>query len=185
MINKKVSTTIGIVIILATAAVLFGGVFGWGYSKNSRTQTSDWKTYTSNQFGISFSYPKSMGKITENQIGYNGYDLSFTTPESGGHYNRGWVYIRKATTNESRFLSSQKTIESNNSITFYVTDLIVKGNWLERVYAFRNKDNDIVLVWFETDQEAGFNELNNQKKIEQVIEYQDFIKMLSTFKFTK
>ena len=31
MQNQKVSTLTGIVIILATAVVLFGGVFGWGY----------------------------------------------------------------------------------------------------------------------------------------------------------
>ena len=72
---KHISTITGIVIILATAAVLFGGVFRWEYlvnpkiqetsyhnqtnsnTQNSNSQTAEWKTYTSDEYGISFKYP--------------------------------------------------------------------------------------------------------------------------------
>jgi len=56
---KKVSTLVGIIIIVAVAVVAFGGVFAYQYftAKTPTDQTAGWKTYTDNQKGFSLKYP--------------------------------------------------------------------------------------------------------------------------------
>ncbi|MCX6718687.1 MAG: hypothetical protein NTY81_03770 [Candidatus Staskawiczbacteria bacterium] len=75
--QKGISTLVGIIIIIAIAIILFGGVFAWQYfatfatkaQQNSKffgssqktnqiqTQTAGWKTYTNSQYGFSIKYP--------------------------------------------------------------------------------------------------------------------------------
>ncbi len=78
--NEKISTLTGVLIILAAAVVLFGGVFGWQYYtnpnfkivnpsqiQNSKSETTDsssktsatedWKTYTNIEYGYEIQYP--------------------------------------------------------------------------------------------------------------------------------
>ncbi|MEK7658248.1 MAG: hypothetical protein AAB352_00060 [Patescibacteria group bacterium] len=94
MLNKKVSTLVGIIIIVAVAVILFSGVFGYQYyltktnaqpfvasapqgepaGSNSNTETAGpalsevegWKTYNNNDLGFQFSYPKSWYIIEPN-----------------------------------------------------------------------------------------------------------------------
>jgi hypothetical protein len=60
---KKISTLVGIVIIVAVAVVIFGGVFAYQYfaiktnSGAKDSQTAGWQTYTSNELKYSFKYP--------------------------------------------------------------------------------------------------------------------------------
>jgi hypothetical protein len=65
---KKISTLVGIIIIIVVAIIAFGGVFAYQYfsksqtpitksQTNSNVQTADWKTYTSGEYGFSFNYP--------------------------------------------------------------------------------------------------------------------------------
>lgn len=65
--QNKISTSVGIIIILVAVAILFGGVFSYQYFSVQESQsinivqptsrTTDWKTYTNNQLGFSFQYP--------------------------------------------------------------------------------------------------------------------------------
>lgn len=81
---QKVSPTIGIIIIIVVAFVLFGGVFAYQYYLNSKlqitnSQTADWKTYTNNEYGFGFAYPGgvsiqehgNMISVDDNRQGYN------------------------------------------------------------------------------------------------------------------
>ncbi len=54
--NEKISTLTGALIIVATAVVLFGGVFGWQYYIN-QNEDEKWKTYTSENGYFSIQYP--------------------------------------------------------------------------------------------------------------------------------
>src|SRR5438552_638722 len=75
---QKVSTTTGIIIVIAAAIVLFGGVFAWQYfakpqtpminvqsNQNAQNQPqvkdeiSDWKTYVNTQYGFEVKYPQA------------------------------------------------------------------------------------------------------------------------------
>ena len=81
-IFKKVSTLIGIIIIVAIAVIAFGGVFTYQYFvvKNNQTtrcetmgclpgvqtgptvadQIAGWKTYTNSQYGFEIKYPNNL-----------------------------------------------------------------------------------------------------------------------------
>lgn len=49
----KVPTSVGIIIIVVVAVVLFGGVFAYQHF----TKTAGWKTYKNTQYGFEFQYP--------------------------------------------------------------------------------------------------------------------------------
>jgi|SRR3989344_5188897 len=85
--QKGISTLIGIIIIVAVAVVLFGGVFAYQYytakseaqnpksetnlnvqNPNVQNETAGWKTYKNEQAGIQFNYPKNW------QIIYDRFD---------------------------------------------------------------------------------------------------------------
>jgi len=211
--QKGISTLVGIIIIVTVAVVAFGGVFAFQYftpesqpviqpqqvqkqqildrdfplAGEPTDQTAGWKTYASTQLGISFSYPKNWGNVIENNNGYNGYYLTFGFPDQKDRgENSGTISIREATADELFFLNSSKTKENNNGVKFYINDYIAKGNWLDRVYAFKNQGGETILIWFNTNRDAGIpSEAKNQKIFEEINEYQNFNQMLSTFKFTK
>ncbi len=58
--NKKISTLTGVLIIVAAAGVLFGGVFGWQnyFVKNEwLREKQDFKIYKNELIGLEFEYP--------------------------------------------------------------------------------------------------------------------------------
>ncbi len=62
--NKKISTLTGVIIIIATAILLFGGVFAYQNYFNLKeevknNETANWETYTNTEYGISFKYPEN------------------------------------------------------------------------------------------------------------------------------
>ena len=70
--QKGVSTIVGIAIIVATAVILFGGVFTYQYVQTrllpivqtqqaqiQNNQTAGWKIYTSDKYGFEIKYPKN------------------------------------------------------------------------------------------------------------------------------
>jgi hypothetical protein len=84
MQNRKVSTLIGITIILAVAIIVFAGVFAFQYfalknnqipnqntekivnNQNSNTETASWKTFTVNKGGYVFVI--SVGECNEEKL---------------------------------------------------------------------------------------------------------------------
>lgn len=68
--KKHIPTWLGITIILATVAVLFGGAFAYKYINSypfatgpliiENNKTSGWKTYTNTEYGFEIKYPNSL-----------------------------------------------------------------------------------------------------------------------------
>ena len=99
--QKKTSTLIGILILVAVAIVLVGGAIVFFKSQTpmtndqlnpniqiSNTNIADWKTYKNDQYGFEFKYPDNAIAIAKNPISDTcGYDKLigckfFTTKES-------------------------------------------------------------------------------------------------------
>ncbi len=62
---KKISTITGIIIILAAAVLLFGGVFAYKNYFNLKRElqnnkTADWKTYINSEYGFEIKYPEEL-----------------------------------------------------------------------------------------------------------------------------
>lgn len=79
------TTLIGIIIIVAVAVVLFGGLLAYQYFtnpnlkiQNPTTQTADWKTYTNTQYGFELKYPSSWSLFESIQKD----SVSLTSPET-------------------------------------------------------------------------------------------------------
>src|SRR4030042_1906913 len=88
-INKGISTPIALTIIIVLAVILAGGTLGYQYyylpkqeveeeiseeeeiSKNeiSKDETSDWKTYTNEEYGFEIKYPEDF--IVDEKYIYN------------------------------------------------------------------------------------------------------------------
>ncbi len=185
MINRKISTLTGIIIILATAVLLFGGVFGWQYYL-VKNETADWKTYTNSEYGFEIKYPPGTEIILNNPIDdftsasllyiYYTNDVleeslavnTIRQPYSvdGKIYNNIDEFMSAGGQNENRTIKSKKTIVLGSR-----TGLKISGN---------NKEGSIG--------QDGFNEiwamLPNSDII--IIYYVDkFSDIASTFKFTK
>jgi len=90
---KKISTLVGIIIIVVTVVVLFGGVFAWQYftaktqpiaitqqTQNQTNQTAGWKTYTDTQSGVSFMYPPIFSLKQDGANIILGHSINYTHP---------------------------------------------------------------------------------------------------------
>jgi len=68
--QKRISTLVGIIIIIVIAVILFGGIFAYQYFatktnnppqvqniQNNTNQTAGWKIYTNNEYGFEMKYP--------------------------------------------------------------------------------------------------------------------------------
>lgn len=85
-LQAGISTLVGIIIIVVTAVVLFGGVFAWQYlvkpivlpPQIENTQTNSpapsevegWETYKNDKYGFSMSYPQNF-HLQENDFSTN------------------------------------------------------------------------------------------------------------------
>lgn len=70
--RKTIPTFVGIAIIVAIAAICFGGVFAWQYFAvkpqpiiQPADQFAGWKTYTNTQYGFSLSYPVDFENVDD------------------------------------------------------------------------------------------------------------------------
>ena len=102
---KTISTRLGILIIVAVAIVLFGGVFAYSWYANSKSETInpkqiqnsnteivDWKTYTNNEYGFEIKYPLggTVLQIKEDELGNKTESPNQCTQIS---YESSFVYI--------------------------------------------------------------------------------------------
>jgi len=63
-LNKKISTLVGILIIVLVA-VIAGGILAWQYfgipeKKETGNETADWKTYRNEDYGYEIKYPEEL-----------------------------------------------------------------------------------------------------------------------------
>ena len=70
-LNKKISTLVGILIIVLVA-VIAGGILAWQYfgipeKKETGNETADWKTYRNEDFGLEFKYPENWEVVNESK----------------------------------------------------------------------------------------------------------------------
>jgi len=96
--QKGISSLTGIVIVVAVAVVAIGGIFTYQYFTTptigspvqNQQVTEGWKTYTNNEYGFEFDYPKEW-KISEKEI-QNGLSIKlFPNPDS----NKGSLTISR------------------------------------------------------------------------------------------
>lgn len=85
--NKRISTSKGLIIVFAVAVIVFGGAYTWAsfnqpsliedFGGRSLTvtkpldiekETSEWKTYQNKSYGVSFKYPKEWPTPKEEKI---------------------------------------------------------------------------------------------------------------------
>jgi hypothetical protein len=68
ILDKGISTTLGILIILLVVVALGGGIYTW-QQRNFSNETTEpvpnefegWQTYTNSQYGFEFKYPENFG----------------------------------------------------------------------------------------------------------------------------
>ena len=98
--QKRISTLSGIIIILAVAVILFGGVFAWQYysTKNPNIpafaksygvakQTAGWKTYTNSEYGFEIKYPDDF--VIDSDFGFQG--IHFRSSQNEQDYKKSLI----------------------------------------------------------------------------------------------
>ncbi|MEK7080650.1 MAG: hypothetical protein AAB925_02380 [Patescibacteria group bacterium] len=194
--QKKVSTLVGTIIIVAVAVILFGGVFAYQYfttksqqnslqqnseffalrqktdqTQNLTTETAGWKTYRNEKYGFEFNYPKEWHLWEANS--FLGLVIIYPNDKSEQVLN--------------------KTISTTDEISFQPVDnldgiktqqiSIGKLQWLYRIMP---NDNPL-----DGGTEKGVEYLtamNNNKYMDVATGLSNeeiLLKILSTFKFTK
>ena len=90
---KKISTKSGIIIIVAVAVILFGGVFSYQYfavntnnQSKLQNQTAGWKTYKNNEYGFEVTFPdswKGYSVMVQSWEGHviNNYQQTYSGPK--------------------------------------------------------------------------------------------------------
>ncbi len=186
---KKISIKTGIIIILAAAVVLFGGVYTYQkYAnpksetlnlkqiQNSNPETAGWKTYKNDENGYEIKYPNDWDGIG---IGsYDGSDCSIPFYE---FVKRGGTIDGPDLPYTSITLSSIEKIVTENNLEGYKTTWIYSNKLGDKKYYltlanFRNEKNCLIV-------EIGLssNTYPNENNPVPII----YNKVLSTFKFTK
>jgi len=122
---KKISTLVGIVIIIVAAAIIFGGVFAYQYlttkaqsviQTQQNNQTNSWKIYKNDKYGFELKYPNSF------IIGQNEFSTNF-----------GLVICPRA-----------KTQENPNGLISCGIKSALKGEYEDGIiYLFTYNDNNI------------------------------------------
>jgi hypothetical protein len=167
---KKVSTLVGIIIIIAVAVILFGGVFAYQYilksqqnsnffassQKTNQTQTVGWKTYKNNV--VEIKYPNNW-KIGQNYIIVGDSNLVFCPENLSDNSETVCKMIAEGTNNAPSYVKGL--------IFLYVYDSVENINNPSYKY-LGAKDGKYYYLW---------DNFDSNKDV--------FNKMVSTFKFTK
>ena len=194
--QKRISSLVGIIIIVAVSIVLFGGVFAWQHfatksqisinepQASSNTQNAEWKTY--NKFGIEFKYPQEWSNPQE-RIGGKMTEIDF---ESGlfiyfiNNYNNITGKIDTFDQLVNNTVSDMKRIgPPPYNITEKDASPMVSINGIrEKIVSYTNnasKPNIDVYLPMDENNTVMFE--NNNSSVPD----ETFNQILSTFKFTK
>ncbi len=181
------TTLIGIIIIIAVAVVLFGGVFSYQYYLKSQTlnqnakttnspvqsqqATEGWKTYTNTEYGFEFNYPGNWETYEKpGQVNLGPKDKTFSY--EGMKYSPFRVIFHKGSMQDDindrlsmSCIKEDKKIEVN-SLSFVKLTERCPWPYADSLYLDLDAGNYLVL--------------NYDIKI-----YNEVKNIISTFKFTK
>jgi len=192
-LQKRISTLVGIIIIVTVAIVAFVGVSAYQYfsksqipmtnvqpnpnSQNSNTETAGWKTYANTEYGFEIKYPPD-SKIDDysqdrwnNSKGLNvDLDIGVVDPE------RLDIKVSKVGT-EPCLPDAGSMVKSEKEIDI---DGVRAKEWRSAGFSFDGGNFDYTGICFEKGNYSysiiGNNQANNQNYVEI---------MASTFKFIK
>lgn len=199
---KRISTRLGILIIVVVAIVLFGGVFLWmqksktpAINVQSNTETADWKTYKSSLWNYEVKIPAEF-KILPGQSSILGDDIdqmNFT--DQDGYYYGFSAFARNAdfilkdcTTKKDFYGDDMKTKEVNGNQFYAYADRrvgtggrmsLVEGGIQSYLYTIHN-GYCYIIEYTITPYSTPSVPIS-----EAMTKFQLLEKIFSTFKFTK
>lgn len=177
-------------------------------SPSANADTSTWKTYSDNDFALSFKYPSALGDVILKPgpegklIGFSKNDGlilgAYIKPSSGSNdrggtvldfsgyaENKGKYYFNDWLDTSSEEIIPIKVIQADgNKILILNNDSFTKSKDAYEGYGLIGKNSTIALINLDTDKYSGIV-FDNGADDKQPISQEEFLQILSTFKFTQ